>query len=366
MPPQQAISFARGVPSPDIIDAAGLAEAAQAAFSGHTAQVWGYGPPTGFEPLRRQIADRHGVAADNVLVTNGSMQAVSFLFDLIVKAGSPVVVESPTYDCTLKNLRGRGAALHSVPMTVDGIDVDELADALRGGLRPELVHVIPNFQNPSGHTMASHHRKHLVELAAEWDFVILEDDPYHDLNFEGEPPETLLSLDTRDRVVLASSFSKTIAPGLRCGYLVAPEELIRDLAAIASNNYLCPTMTTQVIAYEFGASGRLDKALHHARTSLRLRRDTMIAELHREIPEAKFTTPAGGYFLWVEMPAGIPVSRLAVEAGKLGVGFTAGEEFFLHRGGNFLRLAYSGLLPSQIKDGVHRLATAARTVLAGS
>jgi DNA-binding transcriptional MocR family regulator len=365
MPPHQAISFARGVPSPDIIDAEGLAEAAKVAFSEHVTQAWGYGPPTGFEPLRQQIADRHGVTADNVLVTNGSMQAVSFLFDLIVEAGSHVVVESPTYDCTLKNLGGRGAVLHSVPMTDDGIDVDQLAEALAGGLRPDLVHVIPNFQNPSGHTMAPRHRKHLVELAAEWDFVILEDDPYHDLNFEGESPQTLLSLDTRDRVVLASSFSKTIAPGLRCGYLVAPERLIRDLTAIASNSYLCPNMTTQVIAYEFGASGRLDNALHHARTALRLRRDTMITELRREIPEARFTTPSGGYFLWVDMPAEIPVSQLAFEAGKLGVGFTAGEEFFLHREGNFLRLAYSGLQPSQIRDGIQRLTAAARALPIG-
>src|SRR5919199_4770845 len=173
-----SISFARGAPSLDIVDVEGLKQAAQAAFTEDAAGTTAYGTSVGYVPLREWIASKHGVETDQVLVTNGSMQADAFLFQLLVQAGDAVVVESPTYDRTLLNLRNRGADIRMVPLETDGIDVAQLGELLRGGLRPKLAHIIPNFQNPAGYTLSEDKRARLLELAAEHGFTIFEDDPY--------------------------------------------------------------------------------------------------------------------------------------------------------------------------------------------
>ena len=191
------ISFARGAPSLDIVDVEGLREAAQQAFTDDPGGTTAYGTSVGYVPLREWIAEQHGVDVDQVLVTNGSMQADAFLFQLLVDAGDPVVVESPTYDRTLLNLRNRGADIHMVELETDGIDVDELQRLLDDGLRPKLAHVIPNFQNPAGYTLSAAKRAKLLELAAEYGFTIFEDDPYISIRFEGEGLPTMLSQDTR-------------------------------------------------------------------------------------------------------------------------------------------------------------------------
>jgi hypothetical protein len=183
--------------------------------------VTGYGTAVGYVPLRRWIAERHGVPEDHVLVTNGSMQADAFLFDHLVGEGDAVVVEKPTYDRTLLGLRARGADVRMVSLEPDGIDVDELRALLQDGVRPVLAHVIPNFQNPAGYTLSLPKRRALLELAAEHGFVLFEDDPYIAIRFAGEPLPTMLELDEgRGNVVYASSFSKTVCPGIRVGYLV--------------------------------------------------------------------------------------------------------------------------------------------------
>src|SRR3954453_3150527 len=203
------ISFARGAPSLDIVDVEGLSEAAARAFADDPAGTTAYGTSVGYVPLREWVAEQHGVDVDQVLVTNGSMQADAFLFQLLVGAGDPVVVESPTYDRTLLNLRNRGADIHMVELETDGIDVDELQRLLDDGLRPKLAHVIPNFQNPSGYTLSAPKRAKLLEQAAEFEFTIFEDDPYIAIRFEGDGLPTMLSQDGAGKVVYASSFSKT-------------------------------------------------------------------------------------------------------------------------------------------------------------
>src|SRR5215210_5711132 len=166
------ISFARGAPSLDIVDVDGLRDAAQRAFSEDPGGTTAYGTSVGYVPLREWIAEKHGVETDQVLVTNGSMQADAFLFQLLVGPGDPVVVESPTYDRTLLNLRNRDADVRMVQLEPDGIDVAELESLLAGGLRPKLAHVIPNFQNPAGYTLSAAKRKKLLALAGEHDFTI--------------------------------------------------------------------------------------------------------------------------------------------------------------------------------------------------
>jgi len=356
------ISFARGAPSLDIVDVEGLQEAAQRAFADDPAGTTAYGTSVGYVPLREWIAEQHGVETDQVLVTNGSMQADAFLFQLLVGAGDPVVVESPTYDRTLLNLRNRGADVRMVELETDGISTDALASLLGEGVRPKLAHVIPNFQNPAGYTLSADKRAKLLELAGEHDFTIFEDDPYISIRFEGEGLPTMLSQDGAGKVVYASSFSKTVCPGIRVGYLVGPQAVIKQIQGIATNTYISPNMVAQSIVNQFCRSGRIDSAIATVKDALRARRDAVITALEREIPDATFARPEGGYFMWVELPEAVDVAELEKAAKERDVVFVKGTDFLLEGGRNTLRLAYSGVTPEQIDEGITRLADALRSL----
>ncbi|HEY3186332.1 MAG TPA: PLP-dependent aminotransferase family protein [Solirubrobacteraceae bacterium] len=360
------ISFARGAPSLDIVDVEGLKAAAARAFENDPGGTTAYGTSVGYVPLREWIAAKHGVDAAQVLVTNGSMQADAFLFATLVQAGEDVVVEKPTYDRTLRNLRSLGAAVHPVSLEPDGIDVDELDELLDGGVRPQLAHVIPNFQNPAGYTLSLEKRRRVLDLARDAGFVIFEDDPYVDIRFSGEPLPTMLSLDTAGAVVYASSFSKTICPGIRVGYLVGPAALIADIQKLATNTYISPNMVAQSIVHAFCASGAIDRSIATVKAALAERVGLLVEALGRELPEARYQAPEGGYFLWVELPEEIDVDRVFAEAQSRGVLFVKGSDFLLEGGHNTLRLAYSGVTADQIEEGVRRLAGAVRAVEAGA
>jgi 2-aminoadipate transaminase len=360
------ISFARGAPSLDIVDVEGLREAAARAFANDPAGATAYGTSVGYPRLRAWIAERHGVAPERVLVTNGSMQADAFLFDHLVARGDDVVVERPTYDRTLLSLRERGAHVHPVELLPDGIDTDALAALLGKGsgappVHPKLAHIIPNFQNPAGYTLSTAKRHALLALAAEHGFTVFEDDPYVDLRFSGEGPPTMLSLDP-ERVVYASSFSKTVCPGIRVGYLVGPPDLIAAIARLATNTYISPNMVAQSIVYEFCASGALERSIETVRTALAKRVRTLEVALRHELPEAEFVTPEGGYFMWVTLPEGTDVHALHAAAAERGVAFVKGTDFLLEGGENTLRLAYSGVTPGQVEEGVARLTAAYRSL----
>jgi 2-aminoadipate transaminase len=361
MPP--TISFARGAPSLDIIDVEGLRDAATRAFASDPAGSTAYGTSVGYPRLRTWIAERHGVEPERVLVTNGSMQADAFLFEHLVEDGDDVVVERPSYDRTLLSLRARGARLHAVELQPDGIDTDALSDLLTGdgadAVRPKLAHIIPNFQNPAGYTLSLPKRRALLELAGEHDFVVFEDDPYVELRFSGETLPTMVSMDP-ERVVYASSFSKTVCPGIRVGYLVGPAELIGEIARLATNTYISPNMVSQAIVYEFCASGAIERSIETVKTALTKRLRTLEVALNRELPEAEFVAPQGGYFMWVTLPEGTNVGALHKAAAEGGVAFVKGTDFLLEGGENTLRLAYSGVTPEEIDEGVARLAEAYR------
>src|SRR5215216_2752605 len=321
------ISFARGAPSLDIVDVEGLREAAQLAFEKDPGGTVAYGTSVGYVPLREWIAEQHGVEVDQVLVTNGSMQADAFLFQLLVGPGDPVIVESPTYDRTLLNLRNREADVHMVELETDGIDTAGLRGLLEGGVRPKLAHIIPNFQNPAGYTLSAEKRAELLALAAQYDFTIFEDDPYIAIRFEGESLPTMLSRDEAGKVVYASSFSKTVCPGIRVGYLVGPQAVIKQIQGIATNTYISPNMVAQSIVNQFVRSGRMDSAIATVKEALRARRDAVITALERELPEATFARPEGGYFMWVELPEAVDVAELEKAAKERDVVFVKGTDF---------------------------------------
>jgi len=357
-----SISFARGAPSIDIVAVDDLKAAAQRAFENDPAGTCAYGTAIGYAPLRAWIADKHELPPEQVIVTNGSMQADAFLFEHLVEPGDLVVVEAPTYDRTLLSLRNRGAEILAIPLQHDGIDVAALASALEAGARPTLAHVIPTFQNPAGYTLSLDKRRRLIELAEQYDFVIFEDDPYVELRFEGEKLPTMLSLDHSGHVVYASSFSKTVCPGIRVGYLAGPTETIAAITKLATETYISPSMVSESIVNEFCRSGAIEQSIETVKNALRERVERLSAALERELPDARFTPPSGGYFLWVDLPDSIDVDALFAAAQDRGVVFVKGTDFLLEGGNSSLRIAYSGVTADEIDDGVKRLAEAYKSL----
>ena len=351
------ISFARGAPSADIMPAADLRAAAQQILESDPAGALGYGVGSGYAPLRQWIADRHEVEVERVLVTNGSLQGGVMLFDALVEPGEPVVVEAPSYDRTLLALEERGAERIALPLQEDGIDVGALAETLETGVRPTFLHTIPNFHNPAGCTLSLQKRHRLLELASEHDFLIFEDDPYAELRFQGEDLPRMLDLDTADRVVYACSFSKTISPGVRVGYLIGPPDLIATITRAAVNTYISPNMLSEAIVYEFCRSGAIDRSIATVKEALRARRDALADGLRGYIgEEARFVLPQGGYFLWVELPEEVDTAELHTLAAERGVTFVVGRDFMLEGGDSALRLAYAAVTPEQADEGARRLA----------
>src|SRR3954452_9952612 len=358
MTTEPPISFARGAPSLDIVAVDELRAAADRAFQSDPQGTFSYGTSGGYVPLRDWIAAYHGIEREQVVATNGSMQADAFLLNLLIQPGDTVVVEAPTYDRTLLSLRSLGADVLAIPLEEDGIDVEALAEALEGGGRPKLAHIIPNFQNPAVYTLSLDKRRRLLELAEQYYFVIFENAPYIELRFEGERLPTMLSLDSSEHVVYASSFSKTVCPGIRVGYLAGPAETIAAVQKIATETYISPSMVSESIVNEFCRSGAIDRSVETVKAALRERLETLSAALERELPDAKFRAPDGGYFLWVDFPDSVDVDALFAAAQDRGVVFVKGTDFLLEGGQSSLRLAYSGVTADEIDEGVKRLAEA--------
>jgi DNA-binding transcriptional MocR family regulator len=348
----ETISFARGVPAPECIPVQELADCARAAVERDGETVLSYGPVGGYQPLRDWIAERHGVDPGRVLVTNGSLQGLVFLAERFT--GRRVLVEQPTYDRPLKILAARGVDVSAVAMDEQGIDPDALERVLATGPPPAFLYTIPTFQNPSGRTLTVERRRRLIELARDYDLLVLEDDPYGLVRFEGDAPPTLFELDGGERVLYSSSFSKTIAPGLRVGYFVLSEPLERELEALAVSTYITPALLGEATVFEFLRRGNLDTNLERVRSLLRVRRDAMLEALERELPGARWSRPEGGYFVWLELPEQADASALLERAAPAGVTFVPGTDF----GGPpwSARLAFSFVSPEQIHDGVRRLA----------
>jgi 2-aminoadipate transaminase len=369
MTAEQLISFARGAPSLDIIDVEGLKAAAARAFDADPAGMTAYGTSVGYLPLREWIAKKHNVSADQVIVTNGSLQADAFLFNHLIQPGDDVIVEKPTYDRTLLSLQQLGAKVHQVTLREDGIDVDELRSLLDSGVRPKLAHIIPNYQNPAGITLSVEKRRALLSLAVEFGFTIFEDDPYVDIRFHGDALPSMLSMatsatDSENTVVHASSFTKTVCPGVRVGYLVGPAALINAIAKTATNLYISPGMVSEAIVHQFCVSGDIDRSVRTVSTALAERASVLAESLRKHIPGSTFTEPAGGYFLWVDLPSDVDVDKLFPAAMKKGVAIVKGTDFLLDGGKSSVRLAFSAVTVDQIDEGVRRLAAAIEEVRA--
>jgi DNA-binding transcriptional MocR family regulator len=267
-----------------------------------------------------------------------------------------VLVEAPTYDRPLKILAERGADVAAVPQDEDGLDVDALEDELaKGGV--SLLYTIPTFQNPSGRTLSAERRRRVVELAHAHDVVLFEDDPYGLVRYEGEAPPSIFELAGGGGVIYSSSFSKTVAPGVRVGYFLLPEDLARTIEVMAVSTYITPVLLAEAAVYEFVRRGAFEPNLERVRSLLRARRDAMLESLENELEgRATWSRPEGGYFLWLDLP--VDSADLLVRAEAAGVTFVKGTDFFLPGGGGdrSARLAFSYASRDEIREGVRRLA----------
>jgi 2-aminoadipate transaminase len=362
-----SIPFTRGVPSADMLPVADLEAAAVAALREDGPRALGY-VPGGYLPLREWVAARHGVDPTRVLLVNGSLQGVAFIAQhlFLGSAHGLALAEDPTYDRTLISLRTFGAEVVSVPLTAEGIDPEQLELALQQHPSARLLYVIPTFQNPTGVSLPEQGRRRVVDLAQQYGVLIMEDDPYGLLRFEGEPAPTLHQIDGGDNVVYSSSFTKTVAPGIRAGYLVLPERLVAPLAKLSENTYIAPNTFAEATLAAYCRAGRFEPNVERITGLLRARRDAMEAALRAHFPEgARWTTPQGGYFYWVDLPATIDTGELLAAAAERGVPYVKGSDFCAGGGGgSSLRLAFSAVSPEQISEGVARLGALVSEALA--
>jgi 2-aminoadipate transaminase len=353
------ISFARGAPAPECLDADLLADCARAAIEGDPG-VLAYGPGGGYAPLREWLGARHGVEPGRVVLTNGGLQGfVFFAEELLAERSGRVLVEAPTYDRPLKILARLGAEVVPVAMDDEGLDPAALARKLGAG-DASFLYTIPTFQNPSGRTLSTERRQQVVELAREHGLPVLEDDPYGLVRYEGDAQPSLHELEGGTLVTYASSFSKTVAPGVRVGWFVAPAELAARMEARAVSTYISPPFLTQATVFELIDRGSFEPNLERIRGLLKRRRDAMQTALARELDgAATWSRPEGGYFLWVDLPA--DSADLLARAEEAGVTFVKGTDFFSDgSGGRSLRLAFSYASPSEIDEGVSTLASLLR------
>jgi 2-aminoadipate transaminase len=342
------ISLARGIPSPECLPVEELADCAREALRRDGETILSYGSTLGYEPLREWLAERHQVEPERIVVTNGSLQA----FHLVLAALGPgrVLVERPTYDRPRNSLLDEGRELGEVAVDADGLDVDALDT--EGAV---LLYTIPTFQNPTGVTLSDERRRRLAEVVRGRGLPVLEDDPYGLVRFEGEPLPSLLELEGGEHVLYSSSFSKTVAPGLRVGYLIVPSALASELQPLAASTYITPGLVAQATLHEFLRRGLFESNLQRVCGLLRERRDAMLEALESSlVGRARWSRPEGGYFLWLELPDEVDASELLVHASEAGVTFVPGVEF----GGapNTLRLAFSYVSAAEIVEGIGLLA----------
>ena len=372
------ISFAGGLPSPDVFPIQRFEEACGRVLEQSGESALQYGATEGYEPLREMIArhiGRYGIKAsiENVLITSGSQQALDLIGKLLINLGDRVLVEAPTYLGALQAFNVYGAEYTSVPVDEEGLRTELLEDALRAS--PKFMYILPNFQNPAGVTLSEGRRHQLILLADKYGIPIVEDDPYGQLRYEGEhlPPLVVVDRENLRRdngysignVIYLSTFSKTLAPGIRLAWIVAPPDVIRKLVLLKQGADLHTSTFIQSVAYEVARDGFLDEHVKRIRRVYRQRRDAMLEALQEFFPpEVTWTRPEGGLFLWVTLPQGVDSQELFHAALEEKVAFVPGDSFYAWQGQEarrHMRLNFSKPRPEQIREGIRRLAAAVKS-----
>ena len=363
------ISFAGGMPAPEVFPIEKFKEACLTVLDQNGPASLQYGSTDGYAPLREMIARysaRYGinVTIDNILITSGSQQALDLLGKILINPGDGVLVESPTYVGALQAWRAYGAEFVPVPTDEDGMMTSKLESCLRAG--PKFIYALPNFQNPTGSTLAYDRRLKLIELAENYGVPIVEDDPYGQLRFEGENLPAIEVLDSQTRaqedcysgnVIYLSTFSKTLAPGIRLAWVIAPPPVITKLIQAKQGTDLHTSTFNQMVAYEVAKDGFLYEHAKLIRKVYKERRDVMLDTLSEYMPEGvSWTHPKGGLFLWVTLPECLNSQDLFKDAVAEKVAFVPGDSFYAEGGGfNTMRLNFSNAIPEKINEGIFRL-----------
>jgi len=373
----EVISFAGGLPAPEVFPIKEFSEACQRVLAEKGKEALQYGATEGYGPLRELIAAnmmRYGIVAtpDNVMLTSGSQQALDLIAKLLINRGDRILIEAPTYLGALQAFAVFGAEYVSVPIDHDGLRTDLLDEALRSG--PKFMYLLPNFQNPGGVTLSRERREELVYMSNKYGVPIIEDDPYGQLRYEGEHVPPLVMMDRvnlrRDyeyklgNVIYMSTFSKTLAPGLRLGWIVAPPDVIAKLVQLKQGADLHTSTFNQIVTYEVAKNGFLDEHAKQIRAVYRERRDAMLAALDEFFPEeVTWTRPQGGLFLWVTLPHKMDSEELFDTALKNNVAFVPGASFYPEgdEGKRHMRLNFSYMECDRIHEGIRRLSVAVKS-----
>ncbi len=366
------ISLAGGLPAPETFPVEIIKRIAQEVLTEHADKALQYGTTKGFTPLRLALArwmeKRYGIPISKVeiMMVAGSQQALDLIGRVFINPGDIVVVEGPTYLAALQAFKYYEPEFVSVPMDHDGMRVDILEEKLeeleRQGKRVKFVYTVSTFQNPMGVTMSLERRKKLVKLAKEHDFLIVEDNPYSELRYSGEPVPPVKHFDDEGRVIYLGTFSKILAPGFRLGWVAAHPHFIRKMEIAKQSIDLCANTLAQVIAWKYVEEGHLDRHIPEIVKFYKPRRDAMLKALDEFMPEGvEWTRPDGGMFIWVTLPEGIDTKLMMEKAVSKGVAYVPGEAFFAHRDvKNTMRLNFTYVPEEKIREGVKRLAEVIR------
>jgi 2-aminoadipate transaminase len=370
------ISLAGGWPAAGLFPSEELAAICCDVLTGESEAALQYGVTEGYTPLRRLLAEAaraRGMQATegNVVITSGSQQALDLAGRVLIDAGDAVLVERPTYLGMLQAWGAYGARFVTVPLDDDGMCVAAAEEAIRRE-HVKLVYAMPNFHNPAGVTLCRQRRLQLLELAHRYGLAVIEDDPYGELRYEGEPLPSLYALDASlagegdERcVIYTSTFSKTLAPGMRLGWVFAPPGVARQLVLAKQGTDLHTNTFCQVVAYEYARRGLLEPHVEEIRATYRKRRDAMLAALAAHMPPGvRWTRPAGGLFLWLMLPEGVDSVKLLDDACAQKVAFVPGPAFHADGSGrNAMRLTFASSTPEVIEEGVRRLAGVLRNAI---
>jgi DNA-binding transcriptional MocR family regulator len=349
------INFTRGVPANESFPIDDVIDAARAALQTRGPAMLQYGPSAGFLPLREWLADWQRVHVDRVLTGNGSLQLIEFLCLHLLKDGDVVFTEAPTYDRTITLLRRHRVKTVGIPLEADGPDIEALERALARHV-PKLFYIIPDFQNPAGATCSGAKRRRIVDLASRHGFLLVEDAPYRLLRYRGSDEPTLYGL-APDLTVHMSSFTKLIAPGVRTGFMIGEKALINHLAKVAEDTYISPGYVAQGITLEWCRRGLLLPQIERLKRLYAPRLDACLAGLDTHMSDALPTRPEGGFFVSLTLPDGVLTTAVRAQAATRGLNLADGLAFFPEGGGErFLRLPFCALSPTEIDDGIRRLA----------
>jgi 2-aminoadipate transaminase len=369
------ISFAGGLPAPELFPVKELEQATRRVFEEDGQQALQYSTTEGYLPLREKLAARMNskcgihASAEEVLITTGSQQSLDLTGKLLLDEGDTVLCESPTYVGAISALKVFGPRWVEIPTDHEGMDVDALERRLENCDRIKLIYIVPNFQNPSGTTWSLERRRRFAEVVTRFSVAIVEDNPYGELRFEGPALPPIKSFDTRGNVIYLGTFSKILSPGMRIGWLTASKPLYEKYVILKQGGDLHTSTLGQMQVSAYLEMFDLDRHLAQVCAVYRERRDAMIRALEREMPKCvSFSRPAGGLFLWVELPAYLDARELLRRSLELEVAFVPGGSFF-PKGNkeNTLRLSYSNMPVSRIEEGIRRLARAVKeTMSAGA